>query len=245
MKKHPILGRLAKLLRHPNSPMDVMPGTNRYGTKNHRILYGHDLFNPMETWPQMVKECGSKGNAAIEWIRHLVADTFAKEGLPLPGHSHFRQFLMDQLGNDWSKYVTIKARDVTGAALVSAILAGYEIFDAKILHHAPGPNYRSYTRNILAHSTCLVTGITLGSLNYASLVFVVKNTTQMLFFDIKTSRQLDQTLLDLKRQIEVPPQFGPDFRQLLDQVESSDEITDQIGEPIVGKIKTKLRIIRG
>lgn len=244
MKKHPILGRLARLLRHPNSPMDVMPGTDQFGTKNHRLLYGHDLFNRMETWPQMVKEYGSNGKAAVEWIRHLVADTFAKEGLPLPGHSGFRKFIMEHLGNDWSKYVTIKARDVTGAGLVSAILAGYEIFDAKILHHERGPNYRSYTRNILAHTTCLATGITLGSLNYASLVFVVKNTFQMLLFDIKTSRRLDQSLLELKRQIEAPPQFGTTFRALLDKVDHATDITDQIGEPFVGKIETNLRIVR-
>ncbi len=244
MEKHPILGRLALLLRHPSSPMDQMPGRDRFGTKNHRLGFGHDLFNPMEAWPQMVKKFGTNGKAAVEWIRHLVADTFSKEGLPLPGHSHFRKFLLGHLGNDWSKYVTIKARDVTGAGLVSAILSGYEAFDSKILKHTSGPDYRSYTRSILAHSTCLVTGVSLGSLNYASLVLIVKNSFQMLYFDIKTSCELDQRLLELKSQIELPPEYGPDFRDMLAQIDDATEVTDQLGEPLVGKVQTKLRIIR-
>jgi len=214
---HPVLHQLALFLRHTSSAMDKLPGTTTYGTLNHRLKYGHDLFNPMEIWSEMTKQYGGNGKAAMEWVRHLVADTFSKEGLPLPGHSFFRETILNALGDDWSKYITIKARDVTGAALVSAILFAHDGYMKHVKKVDNKQTYSRYQRNMIAYSTCLMCGLMLGSLNYAALVLFTKNSIQLLNIDRRISRNLDASLTDIRKEIEAPVQFGRPFAEMIQE----------------------------
>lgn len=213
--KHPIFHRLAKLLRHPSSPMDEIGG--RYGTINHRLNYGHDLFNPFEVWDKLTEEYGGNFSAAVEWVRHLIADTFTPEGLPLPGHSLFRGVLLEHLGRDWTKYLTIKARDVTGAALVSGILSGHDAYLRLVKKVDTKNSYARYQRNMTAYATCLICGLMLGSLNYAALVLLAKNSIQLVGVDRMISKELDQSLDQLRKQIEAPPHFGAPFAEMIEE----------------------------
>lgn len=231
--KHPILHRLAKLLRHPSSPMDAIDG--RYGTINHRLKYGHDLFNPFEVWDKLTKEYGGNFGAALEWVRHLIADTFTPEGLPLPGHSHFRELILEQLGRDWTKYLTIKARDVTGAALVSGILSGHDAYLRFVKKVDTKNTYARYQRNMAAYGTCLISGLMLGSLNYAALVLLAKNSIQLVGVDRRISRELDQSLDQLAKQIEAPPHFGAPFAEMIEEPHGQNYTVEEYS-PFVGDV---------
>lgn len=214
-KDHPVLHQLSKLLRHPSSAMDKLPGAAKYGGLNHRLKYGHDFFNPFEVWGKLTNQYGGNFKASIEWVRHLTADTFSKEGLPIPGHSLFRSTISEQLGRDWTKYMTVKARDVTGAALVSAILTGHDGYLKFVKKIDTKNTYARYQRNIAAYSTCLISGLMLGSLNYAALVLLAKNSIQLIAIDNKISRNIDDSLETIRKNIESPARFGIPFVEMI------------------------------
>lgn len=94
---------LGKLLHHAGDYMDKVPvpaenGTvkkyiSRFNDKSpgpHRIFWGHDIFSFKKDNPfyQLSNEYGVlKG--ILQALRHLFADTFSKQGLPMPFSSFF------------------------------------------------------------------------------------------------------------------------------------------------------------
>lgn len=92
---------------HAGETIDRVPGSDQAGGWGHRWRHGHDLLNPFEIdwsqYEQMAQESGTIFpvwmKAAFYWIRHLIQDTFSKEGLPIPGHSYFFQLL------NWIQYL--------------------------------------------------------------------------------------------------------------------------------------------
>lgn len=88
-----------KLLRHHKDAMDNynVPDcvfTNRGGEISgvgfHRLMYGHDPFSPGPDNPffLMIRENGIC-SGIFKVFQHLIADTFSKQGLPVPFHSIF------------------------------------------------------------------------------------------------------------------------------------------------------------
>lgn len=82
---------LGKLLYHKNSDMDLMQKRDGAPTNIgfHRLLWGHDIFsisgdNPFSL---MIKQENSVIRGILKTLRHLVADTMSKQGLPSPGSS--------------------------------------------------------------------------------------------------------------------------------------------------------------
>lgn len=86
-------GFLEKLLHHAGDEIDK---GGQYITRRgdspefglHRLFFGHDLLSVHSDNPLLVmaKQHGVlKG--VLQLFRHLIADTFSKQGLPLPGHS--------------------------------------------------------------------------------------------------------------------------------------------------------------
>lgn len=69
----------------------------------HRLFWGHDIFSCHEDNPFaiLIKQYGV-GRGILQALRHLVADTCSKQGLPLPGASYFDYI---ELGEDGSKHV--------------------------------------------------------------------------------------------------------------------------------------------
>lgn len=107
----------------------------------HRILFGHDIFSTSTDNPfgVLTRQHGLwKGVARV--FQHLLADTFSKQGLPIPFHSHFDNSNSETItngllefaganarGSDLNKYeafnrmFTIKAADVAGTGLAAAL----------------------------------------------------------------------------------------------------------------------------
>ena len=89
------------LLGHYQSNIDTMPigqngqrvfptrsgGASRSGP--HRIFWGHDIlsFNRDNPFALMIEQTGSVTKGIIAALKHLTADTFSKQGLPVPTSS--------------------------------------------------------------------------------------------------------------------------------------------------------------
>lgn len=86
---------LGEKLYHKGDYIDSLNGTfkNRDGENAfclfHRLLWGHDIFSLSEDNPfkLMFKQKGIAG--ILQAVRHLLADTTSKQGLPFPGSSYF------------------------------------------------------------------------------------------------------------------------------------------------------------
>lgn len=107
-----------KMLHHEGDWMDKMISRSEEDTTwrtFHRLLWGHDPlargegldglpFNPIRLMMEQEKQERS-GHAllgAMQCMRHLVADTFSKQGLPLPGSSW-----LDPRTEGWNSLVGI------------------------------------------------------------------------------------------------------------------------------------------
>lgn len=139
---------LGKLLHHKG---DVIDHTTRNGedfaTYLHRLYGGHDPFSIGHGDNPFVLLCEQYGipKGIIQAIRHLIADTFSKQGGTLP-FSSFLDFKKEDgsIGNfldEWSKEVakgtglnpqqvyselfTIKAQDLTSVLITDVLVKAY------------------------------------------------------------------------------------------------------------------------
>lgn len=89
---------LGKVFEHKHTWIDIpdgksffvnRKGENAYGLF-HRLLFGHDVISVKGDNPfaLMIKQCGPM-KGIINALRHLIADTMSKQGLPFPGSSYF------------------------------------------------------------------------------------------------------------------------------------------------------------
>jgi hypothetical protein len=204
-----LIQKTGELLKHGGSPMDSVRGLK------HRLKYGHDILNPFEVWSDLTNAYGGPVKGALHWIRHLAADTLSSEGLPLPGSSLFRDFLLENLSYDnYKTFATVKARDLAGAGLTSAILAAYRrcrLYES----NATNPNYRYFATNLLAHGTCLISGVMLGSFNYGNVMLIGRNVIRLASYNKQLTNSLDADLNILKLEIEQPPHYGLAFRDMI------------------------------
>ena len=138
---------LGKLLHHKGDWIDAvnMPFKNRNGDNVyclfHRLLWGHDIFSAKQDNPfsLMFRQKGMLG--ILQAVRHLLADTASKQGLPLP-FSSFLDFTTEEgktsnylikiaqklseesIGNKanaqaiYSHLATIRAQDITAGVVV-------------------------------------------------------------------------------------------------------------------------------
>jgi len=99
-----IFSNIKKMLGHSNNPID-QPGFEaaRSVGKNpiqwHRSMYGHDPLN-MEGWSRYIDTEGGPISGSFAYVKHLVADCFSRQGLPTPGHSYFREQIIEKLTSE-------------------------------------------------------------------------------------------------------------------------------------------------
>lgn len=91
---------LGDILKHKGDNIDLFrtrSGNNPYGLF-HRLLWGHDILSVGKDNPflLMIKQKGWFG--IIQALRHLLADTMSKQGLPVPGSSFFDYAFTDDAG---------------------------------------------------------------------------------------------------------------------------------------------------
>ena len=89
------------LLGHYQTDMDTLPigpdGKRGFPTRTagagrsgpHRIFWGHDILSLKNDNPfaLMIKQTGSISKGILAALKHLTADTFSKQGLPIPTSS--------------------------------------------------------------------------------------------------------------------------------------------------------------
>lgn len=145
---------LGNILHHKGDHIDVMGDTfinrdkqNAYGLF-HRLLWGHDILDFGEDNPfkLMYEQDGLRG--ILQAVKHLLADTTSKQGLPLPGSSFLdihdangkrsnylikiAQTLSDETyGNKakaheiYAHMTTIRAQDVAAGVIVKSMAELY------------------------------------------------------------------------------------------------------------------------
>lgn len=166
------------LLNHNGDNMDQINGTfiNRNNQIAdigfHRLLFGHDPLHFSEDNPfkLMFEQKGLKG--ILQAFRHLIADTFSKQGLPLPGHAYLdytengklsnilRDLTMEFSNNNrpvaiknFNHLFTIRAQDIASQGFVSATASAYFKF-RNINDDIRKIQYRliSYSVNFFSHA---------------------------------------------------------------------------------------------
>ncbi len=218
---NPILWNIQNWLKHSGSPMDKVRG------RKHRLKFGHDILNPFEVWSELVETYGGNFKAALHWIKHLTADSLSIEGVPLPGHSLFREFLVENLSpEEFTAYLGVKTRDLLGASLTASILKAYFFLCRQKYDYSTKPNYQFYLSHMIAYSTCLITGLMLGSLNYGSLVLFGKNVIQSCLYDLKISNDLSKERANLLKQITSSNDASPSLEELISGIQD-DKSFDQ------------------
>ncbi len=122
---------------HGGEIVDNVPGSRFAGGFGHRWKHGHDLLNPFEVqWDEYLTDLPEGGvlppmaRRLFYWIRHLLQDSFSKEGLGLPGHSCFREMLepliKTKAGRETLQALgSIKARDLAGVGAANVIMGAY------------------------------------------------------------------------------------------------------------------------
>ena len=143
---------MGKLFHHQGDAIDKMVKRDGSVTdiRFHRLLWGHDIFSRGEDNPfsLMINQKGSKLGGILQALRHLIADTMSKQGLPAPGTSLFdytngqgktTNYIIDILNNlsiqafdnkamareIYSHLFTIRMQDLTGGILARSLTEVY------------------------------------------------------------------------------------------------------------------------
>jgi len=197
--EYPLLGRVRKWLEHPGDLNDKVPGLG------HRVKWGHDVLNFKE-----MKECivdkmellkieNPDANiylmalqATLKILSHnLLADPLSKEGLPIPGHSLFRDRLYEFSKHHnklYQELFTVKHRDLAGAGLIIGLCKIYKT-SKKISKN----EYRYYEINLLANSSAILFGIVFGSLNYPCLFKIFVDSVRLNLLVNKIMKSLNDS----------------------------------------------------
>lgn len=216
---------IGNLLKHQGDAIDIPEGAsnfiNRKGGNSyglfHRLFWGHDILSTSDDNPfcLMVKSNGLL-LGIIQASRHLIADTFSKQGLPLPGSSYLdymkddgklsntllsiSQELAAKNGNKsmaheyYRHMFTIRAQDIAAQGLVWASAKAYFKFRG-IKDSIRQRQYKviSYSVNFIMHF--LIGSLKQGGVPYISwpaLTMVVKELGGLFLTSRKEVKRLDR-----------------------------------------------------
>lgn len=193
---------------HSGENIDWVPGSKQPGGFGHRWKFGHDLLNPFEVDWNQYKDIASQGGGFIPawlqapflWLRHLLQDTFSKEGLPLPGNSLLRLFKDLNPANPATRELlqilgTIKMRDIAGAGITNIVMGAYVWGTEKDFKRVIcTPNYRGFSLMLGANLITLLSGLLvpppLTSFNWGTIPVIGYYTFQLIKLEKEVRRRL-------------------------------------------------------
>jgi hypothetical protein len=191
---------------HSGENIDWVPGAKQPGGFGHRWKFGHDLFNPFEVDWNQYKDLASQGGGRIPawlkapflWLRHLLQDTFSKEGLPLPGNSLLRYFLnpASPRTREILQFLgTIKMRDIAGAGITNVVMGAYVWGTEKDFKRVVcKPNSRGFSLMLGANLITLLSGLLvsppLTSFNWGTIPVIGYYFFQLVKLEKEVRRQL-------------------------------------------------------
>ncbi len=154
---------LGKILSHEGDNIDLFDDGSGFVTRDgenayplfHRLLFGHDIlsgggegFVNDNPFILMIEQKGQRLPGIIQAVRHLLADTMSKQGLPVPGSSYL-DTVRDN-GRPWNRIIdwsqdlaaraygdkrkaeelyehvfTVRFQDMVGSGAVEALNAMY------------------------------------------------------------------------------------------------------------------------
>lgn len=221
---------LAKLLHHQGDSIDKLASEKHFINRvheaadigYHRLLWGHDIFNLREDNPfkLMIDQKGIKG--ILQAVRHLIADTTSKQGLPLPGSSYLdftnenekisnylieisKKLSMESVGNKrnaqaiYSHMFTVRAQDIMSGGAIAGFAAMY--FKIRDIDDT----MRQLQFHLIAYSISFFGEALLGALkndgipyiNIPLATVVFKKLAQLYYYSIKETRQLHNKTYEL------------------------------------------------
>lgn len=156
---------------HSGENADWVPENKQAGGFGHRWKFGHDLLYPFEIDKKQYIEIAEQSGVIIPawlwapfyWVRHLLQDSFSKEGLPFPGNSLLR-FFLDPTQKSTREVLqfmgTIKLRDLAGASITNIVMGAYLWRTEKDIKRVIcKPNYRAYSLMLGANLISLLSGL--------------------------------------------------------------------------------------
>ncbi len=221
---------LGTLLHHQGDAIDKLASEKHFINRihesadigYHRLLWGHDILDFGEDNPfsLMFNQQGIAG--ILQTVRHLIADTTSKQGLPLPGSSYLdysnengkisnylikiaKQLSEDSVGNKrnaqsiYSHMFTVRAQDIMGGGAIAGFATMYfKIRDIQ-------DSVRRIQFRLIAYSVAFLGQAMLGALKQGGIPYinlplaatVLKSLVQLYFFSIKETRQLHDKTFEL------------------------------------------------
>lgn len=188
----------------------------------HRLLWGHDILNFSANNPfkLMFDQQGVSG--ILQAVRHLIADTTSKQGLPFPGSSYFdhvnengkvsnylielaKKLSVESTGNMrnaqsiYSHMFTVRAQDIMGGGAITSLALIY--FKIRGIQDS----VRKVQFRLIAYSVAFFGEAFLGAakqggvpyINIPLAAVVFKNLAQLYYFSIKETRQLHDKTYEL------------------------------------------------
>ena len=131
-------GIIKLLMGHKDDAIDTINGDflDRSGKINkwkgvHRLLWGHDIFStgPDNPFVLMIKQKGNVIGGIAQTFRHLLADTFSNQGLPIPFHSFFDY--TDDAGKLGNRLLDIAKSATNGGDATEIVKAFGNLFTIK------------------------------------------------------------------------------------------------------------------
>ena len=193
-----IYKKIAKMLDHSNNPIDGsgfdaarMHGVNPI--RWHRMLHGHDVLN-FEGWSAYIHQDGNTLLGSLRYLKHMVADTFSAQGLPVPGSSYVREAILRNFtADEIPKYLTLKARDVAADALSG-------LYSVVTQNEPPGGkrDYRKYEVAIANRISSLI-GIlvTTGCVNPVDVFLISVHSARLLLFELNATQEAHRLVGEL------------------------------------------------
>jgi len=251
---------LGTKLHHEGDYIDAIehPFKNRNGENAycifHRLLWGHDIlsFDKDNPFLLMFQQKGLGG--ILQAFKHLIADTASKQGLPLPGSSHFdfiddrgktsnylisisQSLSEDAFGNKasaqeiYSHMMTIRAQDVSAGVVVKLMSELY--FKIRKVDDALRRNemlFIAYGVNFLGEA--VVGAIRQKGIPYINIPVAIAMGTSFASFcfeEHKQIKQLANTTQQLTDEIDSLCDSYEDVSKLLPQYGTADELIQTLG----------------
>jgi len=233
---YPILYKLNKFFCHKgdwiDQPLKGVGYIGRDGNKApifaHRIRWGHDVFSTSGDNPfALSMEQYGRFKGIIKAIKHLTADTFSSQGLPIPFHSYF-DTPSSNLIEDWIKQIasvsigipespgrfsfvlrkvfSINAQDVTASTLVVTLASLYVKF--KPLDYtlkAKSFKLTSYTVSFLVNLGYNLLVYRVPAVNWALVPVILKEIISLYRESFKVNKEITkkmELLLEMTNEIE-------------------------------------------
>jgi hypothetical protein len=223
-------GFLGSLLHHQKDAIDKLPSQKNFINRAfepadigyHRLLWGHDVFDLRDDNPfkLMINQQGVSG--ILQTVRHLIADTTSKQGLPFPGSSSLdyqnvngktsnylinisKKLSQESVGNMrnaqsiYSHMFTVRAQDILGGGAITGFDALY--FKLRGINDSIRKvQFRLISYAVAFFGEAMIGALKQGGVPYINIPLaatVFKNLVQLYYFSIKETQQLHDHTLEL------------------------------------------------